>query len=356
MGTINLMSDAQLKAMKDNLKECNVYLKALSEGRVFSVSDPAALNDISKNGLSTKYFQEGDQVVVDYTSTGGTVYSMPWDMYLGKSATLADGTTREGIYLQSHYATIDSTQFDAIENEVATEGTAIAGLYYYGYNGTTYTYLALNAGDTIPYGSYTAIYHNEIKDPSGNICKYGYNRYSHGAYHQWLNSAELKNLWWTPKHIGDCAPPQLETINGFLAGLPADFVNAIETVKVHRLLNTVSEPDKTMITETFNAKFFLPSLDQMYITPQIGGVEGQSWEYYEALAVAAGLPGKFAQGGTYTQLVSYALENHTSEQQVRLGSAAISYSCFVWNTAFGGLIAGGVAAYGTYRCRPVCFI
>lgn len=355
MSTLDLMSNAQLDAIKENLKECNVYLKSISDGVAFNPTDFQTLKDISKKGLAQRYFREGDQIIVSYAATNGTVYSMPWDMYLGRSATLADGTTREGIYLQSHYATLEGIQFDAIENEVATEQYATSGLYYYGYNGTVYTLLSLAAGDPVPYGNYTAIYHNEIKDPTGNICKYGYGRGSHSAITQWLNSSALKNAWWAAKHVGDCAPAQLGTYNGFMAGLPADFLAEVEEIKIARALNTVSEPDKTIVSETFNEKFFLPSLEQMYVTPQAAGIEGDYWEYYKVLAVAAGLPGKFAQGGTYSALISYALENHSSAQFVRLGSAnrGTSYNAWIVNTS------GVVGYYGAslaFRCRPACFI
>ena len=355
MSNIDLLSDATLQAVNANLKECNLYLKSISENETFNPTDIQTVSDISKSGLATRYFHEGDQIIVNYTATTGTVYSMPFDMYLGKTATLADGTTREGIYLQSHYTTLEPIQFDAPEIEIATEQTATAGLYYYGFDGTNYTLLSLNTGDTVPYGSYTHIYHNEIKDPTALICKYGYNRGSHSAVAEWLNSAALKNLWWTSKHIGDCAPEQLGTYNGFLAGLPTDFVTAIETIKVPRLLNTISEPDKNIASETFNAKFFLPSLEQMYITPQVAGVEGDYWEYYKTLALAAGLPEKFAQNGTYTQLISYTLENHSSAQIVRLGSANRGNSCNNWNVGASGDV-NNYGAYTTFRCRPACFI
>lgn len=355
MSTIDLMNDATLQTINANLKECNIYLKNISEGKTFSPTDIQTISDISKSGLAKRYFHEGDQIVVTYTSTSGTQYSMPWDMYLGKSATLADGTTREGIYLQSHYVTPEPIAFDAPEIEVATEPTATAGLYYYGFDGTNYTLLSLNTGDTVPYGSYTAVYHNEIKDSTANICKDGYNRSSHSAAAQWLNSAALKNAWWTAKHIGDCAPVHLGTYNGFLAGMPTDFINAIETIKVPRLLNTISEPDKNIASETFNAKFFLPSLEQMYITPQVAGVEGDAWEYYKALALAASLPGKFAQGGTYTPLISYALENNSSAQNVRLGSATRGNSYSTWNISTSGNVDSHSARY-MFRCRPACFI
>jgi len=139
-----------------------------------------------------------------------------------------------------------------------------------------------------------------------------------------------------------------------MAGLPTDFVNAIEAIKAPRLLNTVSEPDKNIPSETINAKFFLPSLEQMYITPQVAGVEGDYWEYYKTLASAAGLPGKFAHNTSYSQLLSYALDNPSIAQVARLGSIHTN-SYQAWAIDSNGKIIGSVVN-SPYRCRPACFI
>jgi hypothetical protein len=280
---------------------------------------------------------------------------MPWDMCLGKTATLADGTVREGIYLKSHYATVESHPFDASETEKASEETATEGLYYYGYDGSTYTLLSLSAGDAVPYDDYTAIYHNAIKDTTCNIVVGGYNRYSHSAYHQWLNSGADKGSWWTAQHIGDVAPGTLNSTRGFLAGLPEDFVSAAEPILIGSALNAVTEPDKTLGTETVEAKFFLPSLEQHYIQPGASGVEGEYWDYYKTLAESAGLSGRFQPRGTYPELINYALNNQTQAQNVRLGSANRENSSYVWyEHASGSVYSNG--ACNSVRACPACFI
>jgi hypothetical protein len=355
MPEFDFMRDETLQDVSKNLKECNLYLKSLAEGRKFDVADIQTVKDISKAGLAKKYFSEGDQIIVEYTDVNGNVYQMTWDMCLGKTATLADGTVREGIYLKSHYATVEAIPFDAPENEESTEETAMAGLYYYGYDGSTNTLLNLSAGDTVPYDDYTAVYHNAIKDSTCNILRYGYNRYSHSAYHQWLNSAADKGAWWTAQHVGDVAPSTLNSTRGFLAGLPEDFVSAAEPILIGRVLNTVTDPDKTLGTETVEAKFFLPSLEQHYIVPSLAGVEGDYWDYYRALAESAGLAGWFQQYVNYPALINYALNNQTQAQSVRLGSAYRGNSYYVWFEHTSGYV-NGINAYSSFRCCPACFI
>ena len=79
-------------------------------------------------------------------------------------------------------------------------------------------------------------------------------------------------------------------------------------------------------SETVYDKVFLPSLEEMYITPQKAG-EGDVHEYWKR---ASGRTEPFAQYGTYPELIHYAVENHTSAQYVRLRSALRGYSYLTW--------------------------
>ena len=350
-------TEATLRDIWGALGEGKVYLKTIAQQAKWTPENIVAMKNVSDAGLARKYFNIGDQVIVNYTDTSGNVYEMPWDVVHIGDVTLADGSVKkDAVYLQSHYATVESVQFDKEETEVATEETAIDGLYYYGYDGTNYTLLSLSAGDTIPYASYTKVYHNEIKDASFNILKYGYNRETHSAYRQWLNSDAAKGGWWKAQHVGDCAPDQAGTINGFLAGLPKEFVDSMSEVKITQALNTVSEPDKTLTKESYGAKVFLPHLEQMYISPQAAGVEGEAWDYYKQLAAGAGLTGKFAwYPTTYDCLKSYALNAKSSAQYVRLASAYRGSSCNAWFVNSSGYVYGN-SAYNAFRCRPACVI
>lgn len=351
-------TEATLLNILGAINEGNVFLKNIAQQQVFDVENITTMKNISDAGLARQYFKIGDQVIVEYEATNGTKYDMPWDVVHIGDALLADGTIKkDAIYLQSHYATLEGVQFDHEENEKATEATAQEGMYYYIPNPSgdgSFQMLAINTGDTIDYAANPTVYHSAIKDTTGNIVRYGYNRETHAALPQWLNSDAAAGAWWTAKHAGDVAPSQLSSIRGFLAGLPKDFVNCMSELTIKQFLNTVSEPDKTIGSETYTAKVFLPRLEQIYANYQVAG-EGEAWDYYKQLAQGAGLSGKFQQWQTYPILISYALENHTSAQYVRLASALRGNSCFTWYVASSGYVNAD-AAYGAFRCRPACVI
>lgn len=328
---------------------------------VWNLTKPEGIKEmkrISDAGLAREFYSVGDQITVTYEDSNGNIYDMPWDIVHIGDAKLADGTIKkDAIYLQSHYTTVEGVQWDKEEKEIATEETAQEGLFYYVPNGGGFKLLDIAVGATIPYADYeNKVYHNAIKDTTGNICRYGYNRETHAAMPQWLNSTAAKGAWWTAKHVGDVAPDQHGSVRGFMAGLPADFVNCMEGLTITQALNTVSEPDKTLGKESYTAKIFLPRMEQMYVKNQIAGVEGEAWDYYKQLAQSAGLTGVFQWEPTaYDVLKSYALENHSSALSVRLASAYRGYSYKTWSVNSSGNVSGG-NAYNAYRCRPACVI
>ncbi len=351
-------TEATLQEILGVLTEGNIYLKNISQQQKFELGNITTMKNISDMGLARKFFKIGDQIIVQYTDTNGKTYDMPWDVVHIGDAKLANGNIKkDAIYLQSHYATVEGVQWDKEEKEVATEETAQEGLFYYVPNGEGFKLLDIAVGATIPYADYeNNVYHNAIKDTTGNICRYGYNRETHAAMPQWLNSTADKGAWWTAKHVGDVAPTQLASVRGFLAGLPTDFVSCMEELTITQALNTVSEPDKTIGKESYTAKVFLPRLEQIYAKTQISGVEGEAWDYYKQLAQGAGLTGAFQwYPTTYDILKSYALENHFSAQYVRLASAYRGNSYVTWSVYSSGYVYGNSAS-NAVRCRPACVI
>ena len=344
----------------DEVSNGNKYLEYLALDRMNEVTDLRRMKQISDAGLAKDYFSIGDQVIIEYEDTNGTKYDMPWDVVHIGDAALADGSIKKNaIYLQSHFATVEGVQYDHQENEKATETTAQDGMYYYIPNPSgdgSFQLLNIATGDTIDYAVNPTIYHSAIKDTTGNIVRYGYNRETHAAMPQWLNSTAEKGKWWTAKHPGDVAPDQLNTVRGFMAGLPEDFVRYMETLKITRSLNTVSEPDKNIASDSYDAKVFLPSIEQMYIKPQASaGLEGEAFEYYKQLAAGAGLSGPFQWWQTYPILISYALNAQSSAQFVRLSSAYRGSSYHTWCVGTSGYVYNS-SAYNAYRCRPACVI
>lgn len=146
---------------------------------------------------------------------------------------------------------------------------------------------------------------------------YGWNRWSTSALRQYLNSAAGVGAWWTAQDDWDIRPDELTTKAGFLSGWPEELVNALKEVKVVTYPNTVYDDTGGNTPDITYDKVFLPSLEQMFINPQKAG-EGEYHEYWKR---RSGRSTVMAQGSTYPQIITYAVENHASAQYVRLRSA-----------------------------------
>ena len=145
----------------------------------------------------------------------------------------------------------------------------------------------------------------------------------------------------------DIAPDQLSTIAGFLSGCSESFIQVIKPVGVKTYLNTTQDSEIGE-SETVYDKVFLPSLEEMYITPQKAG-EGDVHEYWKR---ASGRTEPFEQYGTYPELIHYAVENHTSAQYVRLRSASRGNSLSAWHVYSSGSVGNGHAD-GAGRFSPL---
>ena len=142
-------------------------------------------------------------------------------------------------------------EFDAAETPLeATEINALAGIYYFGFDGTNYTYLNLSTGDAIPYSDYTAVYKTDATSDVTNyrnIITSGYNNYAVSNIREWLNSNGTANAWWSPAHVGD-GSPSYSNEDGFLKGLASSFVSILQPIEVATANDTVYD------------KIFIPSL------------------------------------------------------------------------------------------------
>ena len=143
---------------------------------------------------------------------------------------------------------------------------------------------------------------------------YGWNRWKTSALRQYLNSEAAKGAWWTAQDEWDVAPDQLKDKAGFLSGCSADFLSALQIVKVTTFANTVNDGGGE---DTTYDRVFIPSMEQMYCAPQIKG-EGTYLEYWKQ---RSGATAPLAQWGTYPNIITYAVENHTSPRYIRLRSA-----------------------------------
>ena len=215
---LDIMTEGTLKRVLEKIQLQNAYLAAIAgaDPGTVTVSGWDSVSEIVRAGLAPKIFKIGDQFICPWTDKATEkAYSWVWDIVHMGQVTLEDGREVPGMYLQAHYLTPFAIQFDHEENERATEPTFSGDYSYYTKNPDgSYKLEEVEIGGQIP--AETQYYHSAIKDPTGNICRYGYNRWSQSAYRQFLNSDSAeKGKWWTPQHLGDVAPNEHNTRAGF---------------------------------------------------------------------------------------------------------------------------------------------
>lgn len=349
-------------------------------------------------GNAPAVFPVGTQLVNTYTGKDGKTYDCPWDVV--KTDDIAEGetgTTAPAMVLQMHYASLEDIQFSAYQAfYVVQESGLAAGTYNinmgldWGTNvktGTSYQFTLTknapagarltgfyNAPDVAPANWKVYVYKDQQKSelletcnvsagsagtnlgtflakPNGNLNSlhsvgYGDNRWYKSAYRQYLNSDQAAGAWWTPQDSWDMKPDQADTVPGFLAGFSDDFKNALTRVKVVTYGNTVTDDGSAVVTYD---KIFLPSLEEIYCSPQVSG-EGTYWPYWKE-RTGAKTPQALWQ--TYPLRITRDLAQRTVGRFVRLRSAFRGGGFGAFSVASSGYVRYWGAVYA-YRCAPAC--
>lgn len=351
-------------------------VQAASALRTLS-SDWAGLADLADSGLFGEAYAIGDQFVDTWKDKAtNTEYTYPFQLNHIGNVELADGETLSGRpFLQAHFAHPFGVQFSHQRAFLKCPDGLAVGTYYVTIESSWGTHVSANdvvcftttvavpAGGRVSgmYGApdqaksnwriythsadgktiletitptFTASGTNlgTIKSTvrNGNLnslqeAAYGWNRWKTSALRQYLNSAAGVGNWWTAQDEWDIAPTELTTKQGFLTGCSEAFIEAIKPVKVVTYPNTVFDDTGGNTPDVTYDKVFIPSLEQMFINPQKSG-EGEYHEYWKR---KSGLTSPMAQYSTYPNIITYAVENHTSAQPVRLRSA---YRVIAYNT------------------------
>lgn len=316
---------------------------------------------------------------------------------------LEDGTTVNGMWLQTVYAHLKGVQFSHQQAFYVSGDGMVAGTYCVGFDYTWGDKGYVTKGDywnftltkDVPAGGRLAGFYGAPDQPQTNwrvyvysadgktvletvsaINKgqegtllgvmtaygdenlngiqqmaYGDNRYATSAIRQYLNSDKPKGEWWTAQTKWDIAPDQLSQIDGYLCGMDPELLAVLKPVKVVTYCNTVTATGQKQVKDITYDKVTLISLEQMYIEPQAAG-EGEAHEYYKELN---GTAKKFQWWQTYEILKTFAVENPTSPQFVRLRSANRGYACYTWFVYSSGIVGNGLASYA-YRPASLMFI
>lgn len=370
------------------------------------------IHEIVRSGEAANVFSIGDQIMLKWND-GTNEHVLPWDIVHFGDVELQDGEIVPGMFIQSHYA-MQGVQFDASEAIYVASAALPAGTYNFTIGtswgthcvaGKVYqftTTVEIPAGGqvmvsknndfwtwgapdvdpsswkvhtfasntaTTPLESNLAVTEGSGGTALGSLestqkystsgmnnlqrAAYGYNRWAQSANRKYYNSAAASGAWWSPENPFDRSPQQLSSVRGFMAGFEDAFLNIIKPVKVVTALNTVSDTD-IGTTETTYDTFFLASLEQEYIVPQLSNAEGVYWEYWKQ---RLGLTSPQPQGtnGTNAAHIRYAYDAKTSAQTCRLRSASRGGAFTAWGVSTGGNAHYNYATYANRGC-PACVI
>lgn len=399
------------KTAKDNGKKLDQMTAALlgmssslgviarAQTSVVEEMDYSGIKAVVAAGNAPAVFPVGTQLVNTYTGKDGKVYDCPWDVV--KTDDIAEGetgTTAPAMVLQMHYASLEDIQFSAYQAFfVVPEAGLVAGTYNVKMgldwgtnvkNGTVYQFTLTknapagarltgfyNAPDAAPTNWKVYVYKDQNKSelletcsvsageagtnlgtflakPNGNLnglhpVGYGDNRWWKSAYRQYLNSDAAAGGWWTPQDEWDMKPDQADTVPGFLAGFSDDFKAALTRVKVVTYGNTVTDDGSAVVTYD---KIFLPSLQEIYCSPQVSGEGTGYWPYWKE-RTGAKTPQALWQ--TYPLRITRDLAQRTVGRGVRLRSASRGdgYSAFsVYSSGY----VNNWGAVSADRCAPAC--
>lgn len=395
---------------KDNGKKLDQMTAALlgmsSSLGVIARAQTGVVEEMDYNGIKAvvaagnapAVFPVGTQLVNTYTGKDGKVYDCPWDVV--KTDDIAEGetgTTAPAMVLQMHYASLEDIQFSAYQAFfVVPEAGLVAGTYNvkmgldWGTNvktGTSYQFTLTknapagarltgfyNAPDVAPANWKVYVYKDQQKSelletcnvsagstgtnlgtflakPKGNLnglhpVGYGDNRWHKSAYRQYLNSDAAAGGWWTPQDEWDMKPDLADTVPGFLAGFSDDFKAALTRVKVVTYDNTVTDDGSAVVTYD---KIFLPSLEEIYCSPQVSG-EGTYWPYWKE---RTGAKTPQAVWQTYPLRITRDLAQRTVGRYVRLRSAFRGDGYHAFSVYSSGGVNNWYAIYAI-RCAPAC--
>ena len=341
-----LITNTTFGKIVDELERRNTIIAGMSQ--MFGMNTWDMIQYKVRTGHASDY-AVGTELETTYAASNGTTYTFPWIVIdNNRKCYWQDGTEHPGLWLAAKYGTPEYIDFDAKEGVEATEETAASGMSYVGVSGTTYTLLSLSVGDSIPYSSYDSVLKGTVHH--AQPYKDGYNRYKDSALRQWLNSDGGKGEWWTATHTGDNAPTVHSSYNGFMHGLPDDFLAVINPVKIQTVANSSIDGGVTDVTYD---RFFSPSLEEIYAVAQVDDVEGPYFPYWKT-ATGLNSPSNGASNDTNAARFLHRVNNTSGESNPHLRSASKNTCYNVWG--FGnGYINNNVARH-TRNVHPCCVI
>jgi len=299
---------------------------------------------MSRLGVANQFLDIGGVISSTYT-VGNKEYTCPWIVVGFRDAELESGEIYHNVpVLQMQYTSHEPIVFDPKEEFVSEDAIAQDGFYYVGYNGTNYTILRLNAGDTIPYGSYVNVY--KTKWNSTNPVQYGLNDWKMSFMRQYLNNSGTG--WAQLQHECDVLPANASSMTGFMTYIDPEMLEVLHPTKVQ-----THQPSYIGggIDTTYDIFFPLSVSEMNMSNASASSDDGAPTDYYKELL---GSNTKVSTG-TYDVLKRYSVANTTASQIYWNRSASID-SLGVWVVSSSGFVHNHYSPSDSlYQC-PACML
>lgn len=169
---------------------------------------------------------------------------------------------------------------------------------------------------------------------------FGSNNYAQSAVRQWLNSAAVAGSVWTPTNVFDRPASWATSYNGFMHGLPADFLAVVQPAVLACRTNSLFEVESLDGTAFAINQLYSLKADKFFLLsrPEIFGdwdsasyKDGTQLEYYNGLTATERIKRDAAGTARYAWLrspnpsyASYARIVHSSGE-VNNGTACTGY-------------------------------
>ena len=177
---------------------------------------------------------------------------------------------------------------------------------------------------------------------------FGSNNYAQSAVRQWLNSGAAAGSVWTPTNVFDRPASWATSYNGFMHGLPADFLAVVQPAVLACRTNSLFEVESLdgtafAINQLYNLKvdkFFLLSRPEIFGDWDSASYkDGTQLEYYNGLTATERIKRDAAGTARNAWLRS---PNPSNANSARLDNSSGEVS--------------GSSAYDSYGVAPACII
>ena len=312
-------------AKEETLQGILTQLRFIAAGQKRNVyADIAGVAHLIGSGTlesNRALFPVGDSFVIPWKdmddsnhNSGATAYQTVWDIVSHRTVTLENGDERPAMLLQMHCCTPYLIQFSAPQAAYCAVNGLAAGTYKLaiGANANGYAqgdllefaitdalpengrlYIGAKSGNVYPVTAYGADGKTVLENTSASVVSSsaaadlgatddgtnnsalkmlaGSNRWKESAVRQWLN-AKGQN-WFCAQGAFDLVPT-MGNKRGFMTGFDEAFLSAAKPVLVRTATDLSGGYD-----ESFD-RFFLPSVQEMNVTPQVMDAEGAYFEYW----------------------------------------------------------------------------